>query len=182
MPRMSQLNAGDSKWLKVPDLEQLAGCDWSRLNLELVVESTSVDEYKPGEPAYCLHFHGIGKPLGCNVTNRRMLEQMLGDVDWLEQSIFRGVRLLVYVEQTEKGPGIRIRPAPNTVQQTSADARDRISAAMQSQGVAPRQPAVSHSAQRAEALSGNDAPPGSYHQDDPGPAAAQPFPDDVEGF
>lgn len=135
-PRMSEINAGESQWLKYQDLEKIFSTSWPNVHAELVVQGTSIGEFEPGKPAYNLHLHGIPKPLGCNITNRRTLGAIVGDVDWLDQSAFAGLKLLVYVENTEMGPGIRLRPAPATTQEASANARERIAAAAQSQGYA----------------------------------------------
>ena len=113
MPRMSEINVQKSNYFKIVDLETATGKPWGQSNLVVEIESASLGEYpsqdgKPAEDAFFLKFVGHEKPLGCNLTNRKTIEAIVGDVEWDTASL-GGVKLQVYAEYTSMGPGIRVR-------------------------------------------------------------------------
>jgi len=113
MPRMSEINVTKSNYFKVPDLVQAAGKPWARAQLAVEIESAEIGEYpaegdKPAEDSFCITFRGYDKPLGCNLTNRKVLQGIVGDVEWTTGNL-KGTRLIVYAESTSMGEGIRVR-------------------------------------------------------------------------
>ncbi len=113
MPRMSEINIQKSKYFKIKDLEDATGKPWAQSNLVVTVVKAWVDEYPPEdgkepEPAYLLELAGFAKPLGCNLTNRKAIEDILGDVEW-DASALAGLKLQMYAERTQMGPGLRVR-------------------------------------------------------------------------
>jgi len=113
MPRMSEINIQKSNYFKIADLETATGKPWGQSNLIVTVESASLGEYpsqdgKEPEAAFFLKFVGHDKPLGCNLTNRKTIEGIVGDVEW-DTAALGGLQLQVYGEYTSMGPGLRVR-------------------------------------------------------------------------
>jgi hypothetical protein len=164
--RMSEINVKKSASFKTSDLMEITGQPWATAQLIVTVTGASVGEYpaddgKQPEPAYNLHMAGIDKPLGCNLTNREMLQSMVGDVEWNTASL-SGIRLCLFATSTQMGPGLRLRAVPDTVQAEASAARAKIDTAIARQGLPPRE------------IGGNpvmDAEPPHVMQDadDPGP-------------
>ncbi len=113
MPKMSEINVQKSRYFKVADLVEATGKPWARAQLPVTVESAEIGEY-PGDgdtaaqDAYLIKFVGYEKPLGCNLTNRKVLAGIVGDVEW-DSAGLAGANLIVYAESTSMGEGIRIR-------------------------------------------------------------------------
>lgn len=113
MPKMSEINVNKSKYFKVNDLVEATGKPWARAQLSVEVESAEIGEYpaegdKPAEDSYCIKFRNHTKQLGCNLTNRKVLQGIVGDVEWNSENL-AGTRLIVYAESTSMGEGVRIR-------------------------------------------------------------------------
>ncbi len=113
MPRMSEINVQKSKYFKIPDLVEATGEPWGKSNLVVMVIRAWIDEYpsqdgNEPEPAYLLEFKGFEKPFGCNLTNRKTIEGIVGDVEW-DSPALAGLLLQLYAEHTQMGPGLRVR-------------------------------------------------------------------------
>ena len=113
MPTMSEINVQKSKYFKIKDLEEATGKPWGQSNLVVTVAKAWVDEYpaeggNEPEPAYLLEFAGFSKPFGCNLTNRKTIEGIMGDVEWNTDPL-AGLKLQLYAEYTQMGPGLRVR-------------------------------------------------------------------------
>lgn len=113
MPRMSQINIKKSKYFKIKELEEATGESWGKAFLIVTVEQATVEEYpaedgKEPEPAFLLHFAGHAKPLGCNLTNRKTIQGIMGDVEW-DTAALAGMQLQLYAVSTERGAGIRVQ-------------------------------------------------------------------------
>ncbi len=113
MPRMSEINVQKSNYFKVKDLEDATGKPWGQSNLIVSVVRAWIDEYpaetgKEPEPAYLLELAGFEKPFGCNLTNRKTIEGIVGDVEW-DTAALAGLKLQMYAEYTQLGTGLRIR-------------------------------------------------------------------------
>ena len=138
MPSFGQATAAESRWLKHADIG-----DGPNAIADVTITGGSMDFYDPEktQEAYCLHFAEFGKPLGCNITNRRMLQQILGapdTMDWTD--IPSGTRVRLWKEMTSKGTGVRIAPVPadaTQVAQQSAPARQQIAQAQQQAAAGP---------------------------------------------
>jgi hypothetical protein len=140
--RMSEINVKKSSFFKTNDLEELTGQPWAVAQLIGTITSAEIGEYpgedgKPPEPSFLLTFAGIAKPLGCNLTNREVLQAMCGDVEWNTQAL-AGVRVGIFATSTSMGPGIRLRAVPDTIQEASATAREVIDRAIANQAQPPR--------------------------------------------
>ena len=111
---MAEINVQKSRYFKVADLLKATGKPWALAQLPVVVESAEMGEYpgdgdSPAEDAFFIYFKGHEKPLGCNLTNRKVLQGIVGDdAEWTTASL-RGVSLIVYAESTSMGTGIRVR-------------------------------------------------------------------------
>ena len=111
---MAELNVQKSRFFKVADLLEATGKTWALAQLPVVVKSAEIGEYpgdgnSPAEDAYFIYFEGHEKPLGCNLTNRKVLQGICGDdAEWDTKSL-KGVSLIVYAESTSMGTGVRIR-------------------------------------------------------------------------
>ena len=111
---MAELNVQKSRFFKVADLLEATKKPWALAQLPVVVKSAEIGEYpgdgnSPAEDAYFIYFEGHEKPLGCNLTNRKVLQGICGDdAEWDTKSL-KGVSLIVYAESTSMGTGIRIR-------------------------------------------------------------------------
>ncbi len=130
MPTMSQINVKKSKYWKVKELEEATGLPWGKSNLVVTVARAWVDEYpaedgNEPEPAFLLELEGHSKPLGCNLTNRKTIEGIVGDVEW-DTVPLAGLKLQLYAEYTQMGPGLRVRfhqetPSVETAQAPGGD-------------------------------------------------------------
>ena len=125
---MGEINKPKSKYFKVGDLVEITGQPWAKANLPVEVESAEIGEYpaddKTGviEDAFLIHLRGYDKPLGCNLTNRKVLQGIVGDVEWNTENL-AGTRLVIYAESTSMGEGIRIRyDADGTKEEAAAEA------------------------------------------------------------
>ena len=113
-PKLSDINVNKSRFFKVNDLTEATGKGWAVSQLPVVIESAEVSEYPsdgndPPEPAYLVTFKGHLKPFGLNLTNRRVLEGIVGsDAEWDTASL-AGISLILYAEATSMGNGLRIR-------------------------------------------------------------------------
>jgi hypothetical protein len=110
---MSEINVQKSNYFKIKDLEDATGKPWGQSNLIVTVESASIGEYpsqdgKPPEEGFFLQFAGFEKPLGCNLTIRKTIEGIVGDVEW-DTAALGGLHLQLYAEHTQMGPGVRVR-------------------------------------------------------------------------
>ncbi len=117
MPSFGKATAAESRWLKHPDIGE-----GPNAIVDATITGGSMDFYDPErtEEAYCLHFAEFSKPLGCNITNRRMLQQILGAPDTMEWTdIPSGTVVRLWKEMTSKGTGLRIAPIPADVVQTA---------------------------------------------------------------
>ncbi len=157
MPRMSQLTKSESPYLKHGDMEEILGCKAAEIDVTVTVELTTLDKYPDGKPAYCMKFAGIPKPLGLNKTNLRKLEELCPYIEEFPSSKWAGLQFRLFCVETEMGPGLRIGPARDTVQEETQHARERIERAMQAKGEQPKR--VPQTPQE---------PPGFVDQDDPG--------------
>jgi len=124
---MSEITKSESTYFKVEDLAH----EWE----SMVIRATGMSKYEDGQPSYDLYFYEHPKPLGLNITNRRMLESIVGDVDFSTAAL-HGLRLELFKEWTQDRAGkpcqgVRIRPVANSVQADSSQARERINAAQQ---------------------------------------------------
>ena len=114
MPKMSEINVQKSRWFKVSDLTEATGQPWAKAQLPVEIESAEIGEYPKDEngvteDAFIIRFVGHEKPLGCNLTNRKVLAGIVGDeAEWDTPSL-AGTRLIVYAESTSMGTGIRLR-------------------------------------------------------------------------
>ncbi len=113
MPRMSEINVQKSNYFKVKDLEEATGKPWGQSNFVVTVVKAWIDEYpaengKDPEPAYLLELAGFAKPFGCNLTNRKTIEGIVGDVEW-DTGALGGLTLQMYAEYTQMGTGLRVR-------------------------------------------------------------------------
>ena len=139
------------------------------------------------------------KSLILNVTNIRALQDMLGED--IELDGLRGTRIHIVTESTPMGRGVRLYPPKDSVQQASSEARQRIAAAqskLQSNDPAPaagvtmkhnhgRQTECDPGTCPVGALirqgtnvydewPDDDAAPGAYRGDDPGPGDSDDIP------
>ena len=114
MPKMSEINVQKSRWFKVSDLMEATGQPWAKAQLPVEIESAEIGEYPKDEngvteDAFIIRFVGHEKPLGCNLTNRKVLAGIVGNnAEWDTPSL-AGTRLIVYAESTSMGEGIRLR-------------------------------------------------------------------------
>jgi nitroreductase len=114
MPKMSEINVQKSRYFKVADLTEATGQPWAKAQLPVVIESAEIGEYpsddgKPAEDAFFIYFKGHEKPLGCNLTNRKVLAGIVGnDAEWDTETL-AGTHLIVYAEATSMGTGVRLR-------------------------------------------------------------------------
>ncbi len=121
-PKMSEINVQKSRYFKVADLVEAAGQPWARAELPVEIESAEIGEYPAeqgsvAEDAYLIHLRGHAKPLGCNLTNRKVLAGIVGDDAEWDTASLAGTRLIVYAESTSMGEGIRIRYDSSGTQQ-----------------------------------------------------------------
>lgn len=117
-----------SNWFKVEDLPGR-----ERGTLQVTIAKVGMSKFKDGKDSVDLWFHEHPKPFGCNVTNRKRLQMIFGDVELPE---LVGHRIELYAELTQDMNGrptwgVRIRAIPDSVQSSSAGARERIAAARQ---------------------------------------------------
>ncbi len=113
MPLMSEINVKKGNYFKVKELEEATGKPWGQSNLVVTVVKAWIDEYpaengKDPEPAYLLELAGFAKPFGCNLTNRKTIEGIMGDVEW-DTAALSGLTLQMYAEYTQMGTGLRVR-------------------------------------------------------------------------
>jgi hypothetical protein len=111
--KMSEINVQKSKYFKIVDLEKATGLPWGKSNLTVEVERASIGEYpaedgKEPEQSFLLEFIGHEKPMGMNLTNRKTIQGIVGDVEW-DTPALAGLELQVYAEYTSMGPGLRVR-------------------------------------------------------------------------
>ena len=111
---MAELNVQKSRYLKVHDLVEMTGKPWAKAQLPVEIESAEISEYpsqdsKPAEDAFLVHFVGINKPFGLNLTCRKVLQGIVGDdAEWRTEDL-AGVKLILFAEGTSMGEGLRIR-------------------------------------------------------------------------
>jgi len=169
-----------SKYLKVTDLPGR-----EQGHADLTIKDLTVGKFNDGRESLDCHFHETEKILGLNVTNKRRIMEMFGED--VEVEDLQGKRIRVYAERTQDSGGrecwgVRICAPPDTIQSTSAAARNQISAAMQAQGVQPKRvPNNSpETTLRPEALNGAPPEVGANYGDPVRDAApAEQFPNDV---
>ena len=181
--RMSEMTKSESAWLKVEDVLELTA--------QVVCRAAGYGKYGNGDPSFDLYFYEFQKPLGLNLTNRRMLQSIIGENAEFASETVHGLRLELWKEHTQNKDGnpclgLRIRPIPGSVQHDSSEARARIEQAQRDQNVGAAFPSIgaaipqsSHppvpSSQPPSGPAAPSAtPPGQYAQGDPGPAAADP--------
>jgi hypothetical protein len=139
--KMSEINVKQSRYFKVPDLEEMSGQPWQTAQLVLTIVQAFEGMYQatdsqPAEEGFFLQFAGVEKPCGANWTNRCLMQTMVGDVPWDTESL-AGIRILVSAHQTGLGVGLLFGPVPNTMQEQASDARNRIDAAIARQHAPP---------------------------------------------
>lgn len=172
-----------SKWLKVGDLP-------GRENgfLDLTIAKVGMSRFSDGRESVDLYFHEHPKPLGANTTNRKRLMALFGEDIEFEDLIGRRIRVYAEMTQDAKGEpcwGMRIGPVPNTVAESSFEARQRIEAAQLRQGAAQRMAAAAPLPPSGPRRTPQDAPaeiprPMSHR---PAPVAAAPIvPEEPAGF
>ena len=112
-PKMSDINVAKSRYYKVADLVEATGQPWAKAQLPVVIESAEISEYPAGdngiaEDAFLIYFKNHVKPLGCNLTIRKVLQGIVGNVEWDTENL-AGVPLVLYAESTSMGEGVRVR-------------------------------------------------------------------------
>lgn len=108
----------------------------------VTIKAAGFGTYKDGRRSYELSFYESEKPLGCNVTNRKNMLAIFGDIEWDTASL-AGKRVALFKVWTNDPGGdpilgVRIRSAPDTVQAASQQAREKIELARLRQEAATR--------------------------------------------
>lgn len=145
MSTFGKATEGSSKWFKLADLEERTGMTWGAgAAIETTIVEAWEETYPDGDPAYAIRMAGIQKPLGCNLTNRRTLQEMYhipDEAQWSTETL-TGKRIRLFGTMHSNGkPGIVIGACRDTVQQATEQAHAEIDRAQKAHGVAPQEPA-----------------------------------------